>query len=296
MKTDVLITLLSWEDRYFLGLEKDIADYNPDKVIMLRHLTNSEWKSDNYQKTQALLKDRLLEITLDAQQPAQNWATFSEVFSKHGHNVNILVDITTMTREIIWLTLFNCKLHESSGNFIYYKPASYADEWISRDPGKPRLLYRMSGIHKLNAPTLLVVTAGYDLQRIDSLIHYFEPKDTIIFCQTTNNRKNEDNFKTIKSIVRHKYNIETVLQYDAYDVKSCQDLIIKTLTDTSNSNSFLDTHNIIMNSLGPKTSAIALFNIWQNNPQIALSYLPSKEYNKEYSSGIGEVVTGELKF
>ena len=57
---------------------------------------------------------------------------------------------------------------------------------------------------------------------------------------------------------------------------------------------YLENSNIVASSLGPKPSAVALFNLASAYPAIALAYAPAKEYNLLYSSGIGECLRGSL--
>lgn len=302
MKTDNLVTVLSWEDRYFLGLEKNMAEYKPSKVILFKYNNplTSEWKRENFQKTKDLVGDKLEIIELDGSNPNENWFVFKHTFSKFCEKKNVLVDITTMTRETIWLSLFNCKINGCETNYVYYKPKpdGYSPNWISRDPGKPRLLYKMSGIAKLGAPSLLLVTGGYDIQRLDSLIYNFEPKETMLFFQDGDDHRNKENFKDCQDLFRTKYNIELLYEYDAYDVEASYNLILEKLLEKEygNAETYLNSYNIIFNSLGAKTSAITLFNIWLKYPQVALSYIPSREYNKEYSVGIGKSYTGKIPF
>jgi len=46
--------------------------------------------------------------------------------------------------------------------------------WLSRDPGKPRFVFKMSGLTKLGQPTALVILTGFDVQRTEQLIRFFE--------------------------------------------------------------------------------------------------------------------------
>lgn len=300
MKYDILITVLSWEERYILGLENNISLYNPTKVLVFKYnnpLTEN-WKKNNYSKTKDILGERLIEIEIEVSKPNANWFTFLKTFADNCKGSNILLDLTTMTRESIWLSLYNCKINSCETNYIYYKPKDYAGEWISRDPGKPRLLYKMSGIAKLGAPTLLLVTAGFDLERLDSLIYCFEPRQTIIFLPDGESERNRQNSQKCKDLLVKKYNIELFYEYDPYDTQTSFNLILEKLSQPENGGkeSYLDNYNIIFNSLGAKTSAITLFNIWLKFPQVALSYIPSKEYNEKYSEGIGQSYTDGIPF
>jgi hypothetical protein len=300
MKTDILITLLSWEERYILGLGKNLSEYNPTKVIMFKNNNplTSEWKKENYTKTTELLGDKLIEVEIDTSKPNLNWITFLKTFSMNCKDQKVLLDITTMTRECIWLSLYNCKINGCETNYIYYKPNDYSNDWVSRDPGKPRLLYKMSGIAKLGAPTLLLVTAGFDIERLDCLIYCFEPRQTMIFLADGKSDKNKENSKKCKELLIKKYNIDMFYEFDPYDSIASEKIILEKLMqiEDGSDRTYLENHNIIFNSLGAKTSAITLFNIWLRYPQVALSYIPSKEYNKEYSSGIGQCYSGDIKY
>ena len=283
-----------------MGLEQNIQKYNPSKVILIKNINSrtDEWKKENLQKTQDLLVDKIEIVDVDISVPQKNWVTLRDAFALHCSGRRILIDITTMTRETIWYSLYNCKLNKCHISYIYYKPEpeGYSPEWISRDPAKPRLLYKMSGIAKLGAPTLLLVTGGYDIQRLDNLIYNFEPNQTILFFQDGIDQRNKDNFKKCRDLFKAKYKIEMIYEYDAYDIDNCLDLILSKLEQKdSNSNKYIDHCNIILNSLGSKTSAITLFKLWLRHPEIALSYIPSKEYNREYSKGIGEPYFGTIE-
>jgi hypothetical protein len=297
MKIDILITFLSWEDRYILGLEKNLQEFNPQKVILLKNnnpLTDS-WKNENFLKTKSILGDKLDIVEIDSLQLPHSWNIYKEVFRAYDQKA-ILVDITTMTREFIWYTLYNCKINDCITYYIYYKPApgGYASDWISRNPGKPRLLYKMSGIAKLGLPSLLLVTGGYDIQRLDSLIYYFEPTQTILLFQRGKDPRNKDNLEKCRELFKMKYKIELIFEYDPYNIEDSISLILSKLSQNGGSENYIDNYNIILNSLGAKPSAITLFNVWLKYPQVALSYIPSKEYNEQYSKGIGEPYFGQV--
>ncbi|WP_157618596.1 hypothetical protein [Spirosoma spitsbergense] len=49
---------------------------------------------------------------------------------------------------------------------------------------------------------------------------------------------------------------------------------------------YSDKYNIICSSLGPKLSAISLYKAYGAFPNIALTYVPTKEYSFTYSKGI----------
>ncbi len=54
------------------------------------------------------------------------------------------------------------------------------------------------------------------------------------------------------------------------------------------------THNVLMASMGPKLSAVALYQLHRRNDALGLVYLPSRDFNPDYSHGIGESIWGTL--
>ena len=297
MNIDIIITQLSWEERYILGLEKNIQNYSPEIVVLLKSTNpNTElWKKENYDKTRMLVKCELIEIELDLNDSPKNWYALLKLYSRFT-NKSILLDITTMTREVLWISFYNCKIFNYTTYYIYFSPLEYPSTWVTRNPGKPRLLYKMSGIAKLSKPTLLLVTCGYDIERIDNLIYSFEPMKTMVFLADGKSERNIANSEEAKQLLNKKYNISLFYEYDPYRIDYSLDLIIKALLKLENGTSYLDNYNIIFNSLGPKTSAITLYKFWLKFPSTALSYIPSKEYNKNYSKGIGEPIFDSLLF
>jgi hypothetical protein len=57
----------------------------------------------------------------------------------------------------------------------------------------------------------------------------------------------------------------------------------------------LSDYNVVGTSLGPKVSALALYQLARKYKEIALAYAPSREFNPQYSSGIGEMLEGVLE-
>jgi len=293
MKTDILISFVSWEDRYIMSLSKDLETYTPTIVILFKYdnILTTEWKTENIEKS-CKSQPKPEVIILNPNNPKEKWEKILSVFSFINEKQNIVINVTTMPREIIWDILFNCKKSKANCLIIYYKPEKYSNDWISRDPDYPRLLYKMSGIATLNRPTILIVTCGFDILRLDNLISSFEPKSLIIFIQEGNDPRNKTVINECTNAYGRKYGKENIIRYNAYNVENTYELISKLIDERK----LLDHYNIILGSLGAKISAIALFKIWLKYPQVALSYIRSKEYNRNYSSGIGEKYIHEIDF
>ena len=51
-----------------------------------------------------------------------------------------------------------------------------------------------------------------------------------------------------------------------------------------------------VSSLGPKLSAISVYKTFLKHPEIALTYIPCREYNENYCEGIGDSYESEMQF
>jgi hypothetical protein len=120
------------------------------------------------------------------------------------------------------------------------------------------------------------------------LINFFDPTITLLGIQKGKQLNNlERNFK--KSATRYEKEPGIKLFYvNAY----CSDHGFAEIE--KNIKSYLEDTNLVMSSLGPKLSAIALYKLKRKYPDTALTYAPSREVNPEYSHGIGKTFSSSL--
>ena len=290
----LLITVASWEPRFLKGIERVLKNESVDKILMFYFDEYTEWSSENITKLEKLARHKSIEIVskeLSFETPAKNWSSLFIEINENiitGNNNEVLVDFTTMPRSIIWYVLFFLYHSKSKIKYVYHKAGDYNKEWLSRNPDKPRLVYKLSGIAHIGRPTLLVIYTGYDPERVENLIAHFEPKMVKLFVQDSNEYDNILYLERYQSIYKSRPNYE-VEGFDSFNVEKAYVKLEEGITP------FLETHNIIITSLGPKPSAIALFKFAIAYDEIGLCYIPSKEFNKDYSKGIGESISGQLK-
>ncbi len=140
----------------------------------------------------------------------------------------------------------------------------------------------------MSARTVLAVLSGYDVERVQQLVRFYEPEHTIIARQMHDPLgAATGRLEKIKQRFEATSNVQW-LEIDAFSPDHGQAAILEQVRP------YLDSHNVIMSSLGPKVSAVALYRIQRDHRQIALAYAPSRDFNKDYSSGIGEAITGTL--
>jgi hypothetical protein len=290
-----LIMLGSWEQRCTLGLERILAAKQADRVVMYYLEEYAARTLPNREKAEYICSNHGVDITehvLSFEEPAESWQILErDLLTESKLSEEVLLDITTMTRETIFQILHFLRLRKKAFKYIYHRPQQYDSEWLSRDPGVPRLIFKMSGISEPGRPTEMAILTGFDRERTQQLMEYFEPSRTLLAVQTGQQFENEK-----QNIAKHRerYGVDTarvsIVETDAYSLDHGVAVLsghLRPITERA---------NLIVSSLGPKLSAIALYQLHLSMPSLALAYAPSKEYNIKYSEGIGDSIEGVLNF
>ena len=286
-----LVTFASWEDRFALGTKQLLSSQDISNLDVFYLDQLADWTESARDNVHAVAKRNGVETRswkCFAKSPSKSWSDAAVAwFDRIEEGARVLVDLSTMPREVIWQLFWLLRRKHCRIDYVYHRPAGYGD-WLSRDPGRPRLSYKMSGLSRLGNRTALVVTVGYDTDRVKHLIQMFEPTVTYLALQrdsidpqnpTVMNKYRSD-FKSISNVV--------TFEIDAYEGDYGEAAIAEQIRGIAVS------HNVICTSLGPKLSSIALFRLHWENEAIGLAYLPANEFNKEYSHGIGEAIHGTL--
>jgi hypothetical protein len=291
----ILITVASWEDRFIDGLKLNMNEYIPNTIYMPYFKGYASWTEENRLKAKALadkMNVELCSFELDFETPHTNWKDLEaklNIAKSKDLKTGALIDISTMPRDIIYFVLYFLELQNIPTSYIYYIPKEYPTDWLSRNPRKPRLIYKLSGQSALGQPTALLCVAGYDKQRLYNLYNHFEPKQLFLGLQEggsfkdTNMDSNQDYFEYFAN----RKNC-TTFQFNAYDAEKSYPIIESYIRQNK------DDYNIVLSSLGPKPTAIYMYMLARQYPQVALSYISAKEYNRNYSSGISEKVEGKM--
>ena len=230
-----------------------------------------------------------VEQELDVDNPATNWRAIQRAVGEAVEGCDrVLVDISTMPREIIWYVLWAVGQGRHSVGYVYHAPENYGDGWLSRDPRTPRLVYKMSGMALPSKRTALVVTAGFDLQRAIRLIYWCEPSRVLVGLQGASGfLRNQSAMEIYREKLRKEHECR-FFELDAYGEDRGLGVIEEEVARLGKS------WNVIMSSLGPKLTAISLYRLQRGNPELGLVYAPSTQFSETYSYGIGSAFGGEL--
>lgn len=296
---NVYIIYPSWEERSFLGFQRYLVNNSLDIVYIIEkeNSINSEVTLSSINKIKQLCLDNDIEII-----PVSINNNEKEIYEQVIYLVEtidrqnkIFLDITTMSRNIIWTLLFSIKQCYSNLEVLYNLPECYCDDWISKEPSTPSLLFKHSGIIDLDLKNCLIIITGFDTDRTKQLVKFYDPQKIVLLVQSSNqfdnNKRNnsKDHLNVCLELGYNPNNIE-INSIDAYGIDLGRKVIeFVTLK-------YKEEYNLIFASLGPKLSAISLYEVFLNNSEIALSYVPSKKYNPNYCRGLGEQVISKIVF
>lgn len=294
MKTELLITFGSWEDRFVLGVEANLRDFNIDGVLgfyFTEYADRTRKARDRIVELCAREDMPLAMLPLEAGSPVGNWRkVVSNVVEGVDRTANgsVLVDISTMPREIIWYICWTLTVNGVAARYVYYSPESYTGSWLSRDPRSPRLVYKLAGVSRPDRRTALLVTMGFDRDRPRRLVRWLEPDRLLFGIQVDSAfERNQKAMRGYRNALTKDYECD-VFNLDAFGGDRGRNAIKRAL------DGLVETHNVVMASLGPKLTAVSLFEIQRETESASLAYAPANQFSEDYSNGIGTRYVGDI--
>jgi hypothetical protein len=291
-KIDLIMAVAGWEDRFVLGVEADLVAHYPEEAVIVVFEEFSEQTNVNRLRIKQLCSAngiKYSEMHVPRRIPARVWQQLQQICSAPKlKGKRVLVDISTMPREVIWWSFRALQSVGAHVSYVYYKPGAYAHGWVTRDTERPRLVYQSSGVSEFGRDTCLLLVSGFDTDRASQMIQFFEPAVTLIATQVGDQFRNES-----ENVNRHKLALGSSPQISYFEVDAYS--LDHGLAAMENFTAhFRQRYNVVGASLGPKPSAVALYHLHQKDPNLALAYAPSRQFNPDYSTGIGEAVRGAL--
>lgn len=286
-----VVTVASWEPRFLLGLERALDRYETSEIVAYYVREYEEWTRPQRRGLERLARGRNVELTereISYASPSETWQMIEADLGPKADRIpgRVLLDVTTMPRDVLWTALFWLEATGALVHYIYHRPCSYGDEWLARDPDDPRLLYKLAGELEFGRPTALVAVTGFDLDRCRQAVDFFEPARVVLATQVgdqfENARRNRSHLLAAGGVTPQRLDIDTYGSDHGY---AAIGEVVGELTQS---------HNVVFCSFGPKPSAIALFRLQRTYRQSALAFIGCRQYNRDYSEGLGAAVEGCL--
>ena len=295
---NILILYPSWESRSYSGFLRDLKKSSFSDSIIVRNATHhcEEAKKQIEEICKKCTENSINISYLDIDNDvANNWRIIEEKIGEFVDKEDkISIDITTMSRNIVWSLLYFLRAKVKDVDIFYHKPETYNNDWISREPEQPRLLFKHSGIYDLAKRTTLILVTGFDEDRTKYMLYKYEPQKVYLLVQEGEqfNNKQRNDEATHRAVCEDfglsKDNILSK-QIDSYSPDFGFEVVESVIKEENQS-------NVILASFGPKPSAISAYRCYMQHPEIALCYLPCKDYNIDYCQGIGESLNYTLNF
>ena len=295
IKNTLFITTASWEPRFIEGTKRIIAsetfsasrclwfeDYG-ERTKLVRAEFSKMVSGIDYREVALQLSSPVVsEGNRPVPSYVNTWMTIHEMMAETLPKMNSFVlDITTMPREALWITLDMLTEAGFPGNIFYHRADRHGD-WCGCDPDRPHIVPKLGGVPSLDGPTKLLILSGYDEDRSEQLIASFEPDETLILFQEgihSENKEKNENKHRLRFGNRQTICFDSINCYASdWGFARVHEVVSKYAPDS----------NLILASLGPKTSAVALYRLQRHFPKSSLIYSPCKDYNVDYSAGIGE--------
>lgn len=277
------ITCASWEDRFIQSIFEDFKKYNFNKIVLFyfhekRFLNLSKKNIDKVQIFATKNNIIIEQIGLAFDDQIEIYNKSKKVLSTLN-STNHYLNIATMPRHLIYISLDLLTAQNCKFKVLYYIPESYGKE-IAKNPNMPQLMIKHSGIFAADKETLLIVSSGLDTERIFQLYYYFEPYKTIILEERKNYSeiKKEDRLNMQKSLSEIS-NLD-FFEIDSFTENNIFYFMEKDLKDEINK------YNTLLCAIGPKIASLEFFKFNKQHPNTGIAYALSRDYSKDYSVGI----------
>lgn len=272
------IVLASWEDRFINSVKKDIDCSEINTVYCFYFEEFYGVTEKEIKKLQDFLTEKsinLVKIQLKFNDYIFSWKKVKDTFSSKIKENKVKLNISTMTRNMIFCMLHFLIKGQIKYSVIYY-PAKEHSNQPTTNPLKPHIVLQHGGIMYPEKKTFLVIFVGYDRERVDQLYNYFEPHKVHLVSVDKNFTNTPNNYSNAFNIL----NLENSSIPDPSHECTFNELN-KILTEE-----YLEKYNILLCSLGAKIGAIGIYKFYKSHPKTALLYAPSKDYDSAYSIGV----------
>lgn len=202
-----------------------------------------------------------------------------------GINEDLLVDITSMSREMLLslLAYLNSKLLIDRTTFLNNCAESYGD-WLSKGVLEVRSILGYSGVLYPSRKLHLVILAGFEEERVISIIEQFEPNKITIGYGDGNPVVNEElEEKNIGYFTSIKMNLLDRLGYSEsniaeFDFSSTDPDLVKLALEEVLGSNFED-YNIIISPLNTKISSLGVGLYALEHNEVQICYAEAEIYN-----------------
>lgn len=290
---DLLIFSTSFEDRC-LSLIECIELDSVKTAIVFNYKNNYDKSELNLNKIKGLLDGKInwQQKTILPNSPIENCDTFISVLDELPANANVLVDVSTFTREniLILIRLFKSKYSELNVNYCYTPSCRYSiseddsletikqNLWLSKGVDDIRSILGYPGVFSPVKKVLLIILVGFEYERAQILIDNYEP-NLLVIGKASKDESITDRLSEINEI--NFNNLQNVnADVDTFEF-SCKDIVKTKNALMTVYDKYKDEYNIVISPMNNKLSTIAVASFALTHPDIQICYATTNQYNIE---------------
>ncbi len=289
--TEVFICCASFEQRC-LSIAQKVDTSVIKRAIICTFDDSCPYVENNLKSLCELFRENGKVITLKKDSPLENYDKLYDILqSLKGYKT--IIDISTFTREmfLICFQLFKQLDFNREQISICYNPSSVYSNitnlddfdkiWLSKGVNEIRSILGFSGSPSTIKRNLLIVLAGFEMERAQILIDSFEPavlylgKAPAKFSNSVELSKiNDANVSRLLAVYPNAFPFE----FSCVDLGLTIDQITKIIEQNQ------EQYNIIISPMNNKVSTLAVASIAFKYPDIQICYASANMYNiSEYS-------------
>lgn len=288
---DLLLFSTSFEDRCLSLIE--CVELDSVKTAIVFNYKNNYDKSElNLNKIKGLLDGKInwQQKTILPNSPIENCDTFISVLDELPADANVLVDVSTFTREniLILIRLFKSKYSELNVNYCYTPSSRYSiseddslemikqNLWLSKGVDDIRSILGYPGVFSPVKKVLLIILVGFEYERAQILIDNYEP-NLLVIGKASKDESITDRLSEINEI--NFNNLQNAnADVDTFEF-SCKDIVKTKNALTTVYDKYKDEYNIVISPMNNKLSTIAVASFALTHPDIQICYATTNQYN-----------------
>lgn len=269
-------------------------DANNVKKAVIYHIEGTYQRSvENMEKVKKNLPALNIEV-YQKNNPLVIFDVFYRAFdalrinSDSKSKLNVVIDITTFTREVLLILIKTISLKSFIDFFdvmLIYTPAeSYSGEnenfWLTKGVRDIRSVLGYSGMPSPSKNLLLVVLIGFEEERTNEIIKAYEPNLLVIGKPSQSSSVNDE----VNHISLEKYNFikekyQSIIS-DEFEF-SCDDVLETTAKIDSVIQQYQADYNIVIAPLNNKISTLGVALAGLQNECVQICYASANQYNIE---------------
>lgn len=278
LEIDYFLTCLSYEDRCLtpIGLIKE----NRIKNFLLFYMEEYIYYTNKHKEKFKKAYPNLIECALSTSNPIQCADQLINVFSKNfKRNSNLVIDISTFTRESLLILIKFFYLNKNSFNEIYlfYRAAEVSGE-LSSMINQIRSVLGYMGELDQSKPLHLILLSGFEFHRAKEMIETIQPDYISIGYGEKSSSISKDlylkniEFKNQLLSFCNEYKNIQEFTHSLISIESVTKKINKVISKNPE-------HNFVLAPLSNKISTIGIALTAIKNPSIQICYSEVSNYN-----------------